>query len=435
MNPNIGGIQLNSVELTFLYHLYKHRSMASSVIHELLGELYKQKPHRNVITNRLRRLIKTKILIRDEEMIGGIRGGIKRYQYRLSRRGYLALADIGIVNREEMEKYISAVYRLKAFSMHNRSATMLASRIAYTYLTEKELHNVAFFRGSYHPDIIDNFASGKTLIVPDYVFENDNVFVCVENDTGSQRGPFIQEKFEKYQELAKTLAPRKLHIVFSVVDDSLFEELGVDREKRVASIKQAFPSTSLWEDNLESYYNPETSYGMFNKNLLLDKCPLNLFERQDKVDSCLSIVRKQLGESYSYENLYADDVFFASRDRLLDGDGIFRLNRWDGAGATISVVYAEQGSIRDVQVMREQVKRMELLKDSYTGMKNVHHFRVLILYETEEVLKKDVRRLPVSPNIYVASIESWRKWSEGESYTWYKVNSPYRLKEMEGFEL
>ena len=231
------------------------------------------------------------------------------------------------------------------------------------------------------------------------------------------------------------ISPRNLYIVFSVADNSLFEELGEDREKRISSIKQAFPSSLLWEDNLHSFAVSAKDAASLVKELLLVKCPLNIFERQDKVDSWLSIIRKQLGESYSYEHLYTDDIFFASRNMLLDGDGLVRLKRWDGSGATISIVYSEPGSIRDLQVVHEQLKQIGMLQENFIGMKNIHHFRVLILYETEEALKKDIRRLPVTSNVYVASIESLRRWSEGESYTWCKVNSPYRLKEMRGFEL
>jgi len=437
LNVKTGGVKLNSVELTFLYHLYIHRSMASGVIRELLEELYEHKPRKNVISNRLGRLVETKMLIRDEELVGGICGGLKRYQYRLTRRSYQALADIGLVDREDMEKYLRVASRLKAFTVHNRSATMLASRIAHTYLSEKELHDVTFCRGSNHPRVNQGVFGGnvKGFSVPDYIFENKEVVVCIENDTGSQRGGIFQEKFERYQEVAKMISPRKLYIVFSVVDDSLFEELGEDRKKRVASIKQAFPSSLLWEDNLYSFAVSAKDAAILVKDLLLDKCPLNIFERMDKVDSWLSIVSKQLGETYSCDNLYYDDIFFASRNNSLDGDGIVRIKHWDGSEATISIVYSEQGSIRDLQVVREQLNQIEMLKESFIGMKNMHHFRVLILYETEEALKKDIRRLPVTSYIYVASIESWRRWSEGESYTWYKVNSPYRLKEMGGFEL
>lgn len=142
-------------------------------------------------------------------------------------------------------------------AFHNKVASTITNSISIALL--KTQIDFRFCRGINHYLLgNDNYTKEiehRGLIIPDYVFEDDNKIVCIEIDTGTQRTQVISSKIQKYIKQANSKEFRNfdLHIVFVVVDNSISDTYETDRARRVYSLKSTFLAGFELPSNLHLY--------------------------------------------------------------------------------------------------------------------------------------------------------------------------------------
>lgn len=255
---NYSGIVLHEYEINLLHHIHIHKQMRSTSLHKLYLFLSGRDMYTNTISHRLTKLVSSGVLFRMEERVYDLSGNFVRYYYKLGLRGYAVLEEKGFIQHGEAMRQFQNNRASKIPMFHSKAAGIIANEISIECLNNDELANMIFARGNAH-SIFGTTAKVsvdmKGIIIPDYVFEYKDVYVCIEIDTGYQRRNVIKSKYERYKKKAASLKEegKKIIVVFVVVDDSISNDSLGEREKRVHSLKNMFPPFSEWGDSLLFY--------------------------------------------------------------------------------------------------------------------------------------------------------------------------------------
>lgn len=248
---------LHSYEIDLLKHIYIHRQLRAPSVHELIKVLSGKNIESSNISNRLRKLVESGAVNRNKELIHDMSGNFVRYSYRVGTRGLEVLKFLNIITKDQVRQYLSNPHNNKFPAFHNKVASTITNSISIALL--KTQIDFRFCRGINHYLLgNDNYTKEiehRGLIIPDYVFEDDNKIVCIEIDTGTQRTQVISSKIQKYIKQANSKEFRNfdLHIVFVVVDNSISDTYETDRARRVYSLKSTFLARFELPSNLHLY--------------------------------------------------------------------------------------------------------------------------------------------------------------------------------------
>lgn len=242
------GVKLKEYEIRLLEQLMIHRILHSKSIHEFIREMAGWDINKNVITNRLHRLLEVKILDRVSTNVSLTSARFPRFYYKLGVYAYrILIVTNRLHNTAENFKRFKLSRKSVVPSLHTDAISKHANQIYLDCLLNANLA-VEHYRGAEikllngEKELLD--IKTYSVVVPDWVFILKKKVVFLELDTGSQNQQVIKEKVRKYQELIdKHYLPNgyEVTLIFTVLDDSIDviqKNKIANRDKRVASLKK-----------------------------------------------------------------------------------------------------------------------------------------------------------------------------------------------------
>lgn len=224
---NKKGVNLLDYEIELLELIYKYKAVTSRHIHTFFKHVTNMKG--NSVTNRLTRLVATKVL-RSKTVATELQGFNLRY-YGLNEKGYSLLKHLGRIPQNAR-----VPQTVKSLSKHD-SASIGAVIDIYldNRMQERYPFTLPFFRGAVHPFIQKSLE--EVPLIPDYVIEHEKHLICLEYDMSNEPLRIIVQKGQEYTKLASLAAKEghKLSVVYLVRKGT---DEGVSY-KRVQNIKQA----------------------------------------------------------------------------------------------------------------------------------------------------------------------------------------------------
>lgn len=277
----------------------------------------------------------------------------------------------------------------------------------------------------------------RNAVIPDWVFSNENLDVCIEIDTGTQRGDIISAKCDAYMRKAKQLKAKnvKLAVVFSVIDSSIevLHNYSDNRSRRIASIKELVPPFSEWPDNLYFYVLSARRtpplierFLEYPEKMLIEKKTL---ERYYLADDLLRKMNYVLGDKNHLEEFNKESVFKGNRNKAVDCDLVAELSTGTNK-QRYAVIYGQEGSVITSQRIEANEKRLFEVKER----KEKVGVDMLVFYDERAAMEEDVYGRGVSINLWQTDFLSWVTAMNGEGSEVppvYLVVSPFK-KEMRG---
>ncbi|PWI22913.1 hypothetical protein DEX24_16625 [Kurthia sibirica] len=251
------GVVLHDYEIEVLRHIYLHKQLRATSLHELYRLLSNKKIETSNISNRLKKLLDAGVVARNEELIHDMSKNFVRYSYRLNSAGLEVLVFLNIIRKESIKTYKTNAHINKFPNLHSKVASTITNKIVMDLIKQEITFD--FCRGNNHYLLGNDSYTRKTettgFIIPDYVIETRDTIVPIEIDTGTQRAHIIKQKIEKYivQARSKEFNLRNIHVVFIVVDNSISDTFETNRNRRVYSLKATFLSGFDLPGNLHFY--------------------------------------------------------------------------------------------------------------------------------------------------------------------------------------
>ena len=403
------GIFLYDEDLFLMKQLLIHQSMRSPSIHDLLQSLSASPRNSNGITNRLGRLCAAGILVQSKAKVLVDGGNLHTYHYRLGSRGVDALVTLGLLEEEEGERIYQLNTRLIVPNRHTKAASSIANQVYIHCYPKFDTHSFAHGRGAAHP-LFSNTRNilHRNLIVPDWVFEVGNRYVCLELDTGTQRKEPISSKFKRYVQRSEQLLEegKELIVVFSVADESIMGDFSDNRKRRIASLKQMIPSFTEWPTNLTFHVVTASRTPPLVERLLSYAEPYSTHERYQYADDWMRKVNQVLHDSYELELLNKDTLFSPRRRREVDCDLLVSFKpKQGGTEKTFAVIYGEEGSVITHHLIRANAKRVSSINES----EQQNRFSILVCYDEEDRMLEDVYGQALPCEMWQTDSASWMK--------------------------
>ncbi|GEL05548.1 replication-relaxation family protein [Rummeliibacillus stabekisii] len=409
------GIILHSYELTLVQHVYIHKVMRATSVHSLYQFLAKRNMTPVQISKRLLKLVNSGVLARLEERISDMSGNFVRYNYKLGVRGFSLLESTGYLAVGQARKHYSSSKSIKLPSFHTKAASVISNEIAMKCLSDPLIgQKMKMDRGANHYEFGVNAAveeEMKGIIIPDYVFEMDDIFIAIEIDTGHQRSHIIKSKYERYKKKAESLkqSGKQIAVIFVVVDDSVASEAASERDKRVISLKNMFPPFLEWGDNLQFYALQASNAARVVTYLLSKKEPVEKDTREflceDWIDSVIACEQgKLIAERYSSSDFYKGD-----KVGELNLDILVKFSETEKYPRSYGLLYMYEGSVMSYQIYRVNLLRMEEYNMNAWKIHDVHRYSLLLLYEDSINVRSDVIGclIPELSNVYLTDIDTW----------------------------
>lgn len=442
------GIVLKGEDLLVLHQLYIHSSMRAPSIHEIYQSTYPKDVERNSkwISNRLKKLSEAGLIEQLQERLSerGRLQSLVSYHYRLDRRGYEVLIAEGLVEEDEAKKLMMYSKRKRFPTIHTRATSYLANAIFLKLLDCSQTQGFTHIRGSRHiylgvsdESVVKEF---KGLIVPDWVFERENVIVAIEVDTGSQRGEIIGKKYKRYVKVAKyyqTLG-KQLVVVFAPTDSSVMEfavgrEIHKEnRDKRINSLKDAFPLHVEWPDNLHFYVATAKRVPNVIVKILSGQEPAEEIDKILNTNTWFDLLKTHLPNDRIVQMEKLDNVLLPNRNRQLDPEFVFQLSKNGATKERHLAMFSEEGSVRSYQ----QIRNNAMLVYKYNANpKETIPLYLNAIYLDQESADEEVYGNDVYESIYFRDLATLEQLNDtgGQVVHAKKLTSPFKKEEVEMF--
>lgn len=409
------GVYVYQEDLLIAKHVYVHKVIRSTSLHEYFNFLSKGKRSRTSVTNRLSKLTSAGILIRMKKSVGN--NNFYNYYYKIGKRGLELLAKYKYIDGSVNIQYLYGNIRnLKFPSSHNIAISKIANQCFIQCLENPRIGEFENLRGDAHPD----FVREDSALIPDWVFFDKETVICIECDTGYQRQHVIKRKNKMYLKKAEELNEqgKRLIVIFSVIDENIDYQFQGDREKRVASLKASVPPLHSWPKDrgevnglgISFYVVNGTRTPMLISRLLSYQTPLTEI---DRLQSALDWQQKALyllSEDYEFTMLDKDELFRDTRTTELDCELVFE---WHKTNSRLNLrrrrhlfglIFGEEGSALTYQMIAANLKRLSQFRDTdvYSSA------TVLVCYEDVEQATYDIYGLPLQDcRLAVTDSETW----------------------------
>ncbi|MDX1805848.1 MAG: replication-relaxation family protein [Paenisporosarcina sp.] len=430
----VKGIVLSEDDYFVMKQLCIHYSMDSKSLHALYTFIAGGERNSNSITNRLRKLVESGVLVRRKELIVNRGGGIFIYHYRLGRRGLDVLVQLQYITEQEANRVNDQAVRLGVPAAHTKATSKLVNNVFMSYAGNDSLpiEEIVHLRGSVHPLFggspnIDL----KGLIIPDWVVERDNIVICLEVDTVTERRTELDSKYKRYIKLAEEfkLLGKVLIVVFAVVDETVTDVPGEFRLRRVASIKEYFPIFHEWPENIHFYSMSANRVPGLVSRVLSYREPTSPLEQTMFMNEWLELILSHSTERQPFIKHELDSFYDINRDKRLDAEFVFSVPK-GRVDRMVSALYVEEGSVRSHQLIRTNLKRNE----SYNERHADNPLQLLVCYGDEDLLQGNVNGLQPISALYETDFLTWRQWDGIQQIPQLsKVISPYK-REMRDIE-
>lgn len=385
-------------EVLVLRELSIHRILDAGEVHKLYNVFSSSPRNANAITNRLRKMVHAKIMVRVE--VGQtLINPFRQYYYKLGKRGIEVLIQAGMLSKKKGELLHNYLTRTKVPKPHNLAIAKLTNHITKEAI-DRGIANYTHYRG------IEQASDSDTepeAIIADWVFQRLDISVFLEVDSGSERLSKIKEKFRKYMQIAKEKNDESIVVVFSVMDETVdpkFEDRG--RSQRVLSIKECLPPKKEWPQNLSviSVTAERTVHTIIR--ILQGYLPSPKELRDIFIDNWIKSWREVAVGHYSIETIDKESIYLdTTREKSLDAESIIRLEK-DGKTRKIGVVFAEEGSVESYQKIRNLHNRTE---GKFRRGESLDE--LMVVYEKKEYMEQDVLRADF-PNASLTYHKVWK---------------------------
>lgn len=428
------GVFLFDEDILLLKQLLIHQSMRATTIHEFYQALaqYSMNESRNVngITNRLGKLTAAGVLVQSRVKL---RGSYFLYHYRLGTRGVDVLVELKILDASDKERVVDSSRKFAIPSEHTEAMSHIANQIYISLYTNDTISEFTQTRGSAHKDFghsrsqIDKIEEN---VVPDWVFTCGDTIVCVEVDTGSQRQHMIKHKYKSYIKHARRFieAGKKVVVVFSVVDGTIFNRFSKNRDKRVSSIKQLAPPFNEWVSyldektqimdseekplDLQFYAVSAKQTANLIERILIGSQPFSSVDRFQYAEDWMRKARYVMGKDYVLESIEKEQVYLPRRDPIMDCDLVVSVKpKGRERERLFLVIYGEEGSVITYQLIRTNGARLSKLNE----VERPNYGRLLVCYDEMINMKEDVYGQQLPCEMWQTDSDSWVKaMSEGQ---------------------
>lgn len=410
------GVILHDYERILLQHLHVHRTMRASSVHKLYTMLSKKKLSKVNISHRLSKLLNSGVLSRMEEQISDVEGRFIRYSYKLGDRGFDVLVSMGYLTISEANKQVAAYRNLKLPSYHTKASSIICNHIAIECMKDDSASVMKMSRGNTHSEFgttSDVTTEMKGIVIPDYVFENNNCYVTIEIDTGRQRSHIIKSKYERYKKKAASLkeSGKSIMCVFVVVDDSVSNEQLGDRAKRVNSLKNMFPPFNDWGDNLHFYAIRAIHAPQLIVKLLTGKEPIPKLSREFLCDDWIDSVKVVENNRITVSRYNPSQFVYSNSAEHMNADGFVQFTEKGKYPKSYALIFMQEGSVSSYQTYQTNLLRAEQYNDSIQEVDNIASYKIMLIYDKSLNATNDIIALniPEVVSVLITDISSWQQ--------------------------
>lgn len=413
---------IHDYEVIFLKHIYLHRQLRATSVHELIKVLSKREIAKSNISNRLNKLVNAGVLVRNQEKVSDLSANFVRYFYRLGPVALDLLIYLKQIDERNMKSYVQNPYNQKTPSIHNKAASILTNLIAIECI--KRNMEFDFCRGVNHSYLGNDAKTRESenlgLIIPDYVFENaeKNVLVAIELDTGHQRTQVINKKIEKYILQANSDEYKNVNfvVVFAVLDNYISEMYETDRARRVYSLKSNFESKHDIPKNMQLYaVNTEQSLNLI-PSILMQSNKLDAIEKDFLCEDFMEIYIERYKQDFK-------KVVIPNVPASIRFNAVYE-NYSNNKRNLVFLLYREEGALIDYQKSEGAISYLNRIKE------NDNKITLIYIYDTAESALSDVTSASVEG---ISIVTSYVPNEEDEELVIYKHTALLTKKPMRGF--
>lgn len=424
------GIELKAEELELIKLIYDLKIINTRNVHIFFKAHSKKPKSKQVISNRINKLINAGIFYRlDDSHISSLEFRPTNFYLRLSVRGLGILRKEGMITEHEFEYAKTAIYAIKIPQPHNEAVNRLVLDIYLKALfngTSLHSSQVKLNRGEYSLPILEAGTRMKEgEIIPDFVFESNTHFTCLELDSGNQMLSVLNTKIIRYKELAEELN-KPVTLIFSVGLGDFNGARNSSRDRRVNSIKELFPYVDELPKGLEVYVIETSRATDLIYNQILKKQQLVERHRKGRILEWLvkSMEAAPSGTIFTqsrnpaFERIMLEDSF----DLDVPGEITFP----NQETKLVAFLYMEECSIRSFQRARANIQRVEEANVLIRG--DEKPFSLFLIYEKEENIANDVIGIVPKCDVWMISIEkvlAAARNRENEYPSILKINSQF----------
>ena len=424
-------VKLKSYELELLKQISIHRIMHAKSIHHFIQEMTPNPLHSNGISNRLKLLVDEEILSRQFLDVSVTRAPARRYYYMLGRKGFRMLVNSGyfLYDRESVATYRKS-RDSEIPSIHTDAMSILANKIFLACQEDSGRETLQHFRGAdacipiWHGE--DQRFGMEGNHIPDWVFTNDEQYICIEMDTGSQSLKMITKKVEYYNQLNQRRFNKdsdyKLILVFAVLDDSIVVVKSFKKEnrsKRIGSLKAHIANLSL--DFSEIYVVSAKRAHLLIKSFTA--VTQTLAEGEENQDLSL-LIQTTLSQNTKY-SISEKTLPTTMNNTMIQTWALSTIEiQMRKFSQSIFLVMMREGHI---ETWRRMNNAMNYARD---WNKHFHNNELVIIscYENEEAAIHDVIGLELDAKLYKTSMQAWEEANEKKQHMprMIQMGGPYR---------
>lgn len=386
------GIILHDYEVDLIKHIYLHRQIRATSFHTLLKALAGREIAPSNISNRIRRLMDSGILERNEEVITDLSSNFVRYFYKLGNVGLDFLFYLDVISYGKIRGYQNSTYTQKVPSSHNKAASVLANSIAVECI--KVGLDFEFSRGINHRLLGNDSETIETehrgAIIPDYVFESNKIVVSIELDTGHQRQSVISKKIDRYTLLAQMeeFKDFDFYVVFAVLDKSIISGIESDRAKRVHYLKANFELTEDIPGNMSLFAVNSQQAIPLVATLLDESKQYENIEKEFICEDFMELYNSRKNQSFTA--LDKNSVVMP-----IEFDAIYKYDT-RGTRHYIYLLHRTEGDLKDYQKSESAIRYLSRIKEFNNTI------TLLYIYDNRLSAIEDVTAAP-SGEITIAS--------------------------------
>lgn len=416
-------------DIAVLKHLLLHQAMKTRNIIDYYLSISDRSE--KGVSNRLSNLWNAGILRRHQV-------NISVYYYRVGVRGVRALVQLGHMTEDEAKYYDKLITNKKKLSHHDEAVSILANKTFIHCERSGYLDMIEQSPGYTHRLFGDNkllSLEERNVVVPDWVFSKEDKHICLEVDTGTQRGSKINVKVNRYIKRAKQMLPQNqnLIVVFSVVDDTVDSDYTENRERRIASLKSTLPLFADLPENLIIYVETAKELPPLVERLLIVENFKSNDEQQEEnyyfANRWLKMATQEFTKTHDVKLVEKDAVFLPRRNKKLDVELLFSLKDKRRGGGTnyYAVIYGDPASIKTNQIIRTTGARIKEVNE--LGLHPKIH--VIVVYKEREYAVNDVFGEQLSCDLWKTDTRTWVRTTK-EAPKMMKYISPF-MKEWRYF--
>lgn len=431
-----------------MHHL---RALDSRMIRQMYEDLvYTKRNSKQVISNRLGRLVSRGVLIREEARIITDDPYGRKF-YRLSSLGYQSLVEAGLLEQTSLSSAVKASSRYinrdnesknsGQISVHTLTVTRLAFMIVAEWYKLHRLNPLNYFRGTTGAHLL-NFNFAEYAVIPDYIFINENRILFLENDTGNQGINVLNQKLERYKRLIDDINKGlpgnelKFHILFSVVDKSLNKFQTTNAASRVGTVKSSnFPVRS-WPPNMRVFVETSEKALRLSLNILNGTDISDEADKEKVITNMVKLLAFHLDKEvtdYVVDEIDAATFFKATNNGWTELPRVIRI-RANGEQKLLYVTFIEPGDLRDYQ-KANRVDRMIYARsrDSRTYNIVTEEYNVYLYRYRDQMINDDIR-IESSNETRMMSFEDLKNnWNGNFDFEWYAIKSKRNKSIEKGF--